>query len=175
MASIKCTNCGAILKTQNPIAPGKKVKCPKCSEAFVVQADEEEQPKKKPAPAPEPEPQEDADNAFAGIGGDEEEAPKKKKGKPAADEDDEPAEGADQDDAPKKGKSKKSADDDEGEEEGDEKPKKKSNKMLFIILGVVFGVLTLLRLRTDRILVLLFRADGRTGSQGFAEELKEIG
>ena len=54
MASIKCTKCGAVLKTQNPIAPGKKVKCPKCTETFVVEAEEEE----KPAPEPEEEKEE---------------------------------------------------------------------------------------------------------------------
>src|SRR5882762_3989475 len=44
MASIKCTNCGAILKTPTEIAPGKKVKCPKCTQTFVVQAEEEVKP-----------------------------------------------------------------------------------------------------------------------------------
>src|ERR1019366_1742961 len=42
----KCTHCGAVMKTANPIAPGKKVKCPKCAQAFVVQ---EEEGEKKPA------------------------------------------------------------------------------------------------------------------------------
>ncbi|MSQ94669.1 MAG: hypothetical protein EXR98_08940 [Gemmataceae bacterium] len=44
MPSITCTNCGAVLKTQAEIPAGKKVKCPKCTQPFVVQA----------AAAPEP-------------------------------------------------------------------------------------------------------------------------
>ena len=44
MPSITCTNCGAVLKTQTAIPAGKKVKCPKCTQPFVVQA----------AAAPEP-------------------------------------------------------------------------------------------------------------------------
>ena len=36
--SFSCTNCGAILKTRNDVA-GKKVKCPKCQEVFVVASD----------------------------------------------------------------------------------------------------------------------------------------
>ena len=125
MASITCTNCGAVLKTQNPIAPGKKVKCPKCSEAFVVQAEEPEPeiPKKK-KPVPEPEPEDDEDGgAFKNMDDAVDESPKpKKRGKTSA-EDDEDA--------------------DEDAEDGDEKPakKKKSNKTLYIILGVVASLL----------------------------------
>ncbi|MBI2808825.1 MAG: hypothetical protein HYX68_27900 [Planctomycetes bacterium] len=46
MPSIKCTNCGAVLKTKDEIPVGKRVKCPKCAQPFVVQADtpEPEQP-----------------------------------------------------------------------------------------------------------------------------------
>lgn len=40
MAAITCTNCNAVLKTKDPIPPGKKVKCPKCNQPFVVPAEE---------------------------------------------------------------------------------------------------------------------------------------
>jgi hypothetical protein len=64
---IKCTNCGAVLKTPTPIAPDKKVKCPKCNETFTVQV-EDAPPPEEPKPAP------------AADGGDDEGAPKKDKG-----------------------------------------------------------------------------------------------
>lgn len=48
MPSIICTNCGATLKTANPVAPGKKLKCPKCTKVFVV-PDEEEPEDEEPA------------------------------------------------------------------------------------------------------------------------------
>jgi|SRR6516164_8662177 len=119
MATIKCTNCGAVLKTQAPVAPGKKVKCPKCQEAFVVQADEEE---KKPVREPE----EEEEEAAGGEGEEEEETPKKK-GKSADDEEGDAAEG-------------------EGEDEEEETPKKKgkgngepkkSNRNLILIIAAV--------------------------------------
>ena len=37
MALVTFTNCGAKLNTKNPMAPGKKVGCPKCKMVFVVQ------------------------------------------------------------------------------------------------------------------------------------------
>ena len=130
MASITCTNCGAVLKTPTEIAPGKKVKCPKCQQAFVVLApkaeEEPEELEEKQAPADEEE--KDAD--------DEDEAPKKKKAK---DDDDEEDEG----EAPKK---KKAKDDDEEDEDdapkkkgkGDDakSPAKKGGSMMYILLGV---------------------------------------
>lgn len=42
--SIKCTHCGAVMKSANPIPAGKKVKCPKCGQAFAVEAEKEENP-----------------------------------------------------------------------------------------------------------------------------------
>lgn len=50
MASIKCTNCGAVLKTQTEIPVGKKVKCPKCAQPFVVQAAAPEPAQPEPNP-----------------------------------------------------------------------------------------------------------------------------
>lgn len=87
MPTIKCTNCGAGLKTAQEIPPGKKVKCPKCNQPFVVQAEDEEKPADEPAGGD--------DNAFSGMGGGEGDANKGK-----------------------------------GE-------KKKSNTMLFVIIGLV--------------------------------------
>jgi hypothetical protein len=48
-ASYTCPNpsCGVTLKTANKVAPGKKVKCPKCGEAFVAEPEQE-----KPAAGP---------------------------------------------------------------------------------------------------------------------------
>ena len=111
MASITCTNCGAVLKTKDPVPPGKKVKCPKCEKPFVVQAEEEEAGVAAGEPPDE--------NPFATDG-----PAKKGKGK-ADDEGDEGEGGGGDDDAPKKGKGK----------DGD---KKKSNTTLIaIIVGVV--------------------------------------
>ena len=42
MGTLTCTKCGASLKTKAPVAPGKKMKCPKCEEVFVVEDKEEE-------------------------------------------------------------------------------------------------------------------------------------
>ena len=73
MASfVVCAKCGAKLTTKSPIAPGKKMKCPKCKEVFVVAEAEDEA----------------ADEEVEG--GDEEETPKKKKPAKAkqADDDD---------------------------------------------------------------------------------------
>src|SRR5204863_164058 len=113
MPNIKCTNCGAVLKTPTAIAPGKKVKCPKCNEPFIVQADEEV---KKPAPEPE----EEEGGAFKDLAGSGGDAPSpKKKGKPAkGDEDDDAADGESED----------------GEDGESKKGKKKSNKNLILII-----------------------------------------
>jgi hypothetical protein len=48
---INCPDCGATLKSSNPMPAGKKVKCPKCGKGFEVRAeDDEENPRpKKPA------------------------------------------------------------------------------------------------------------------------------
>jgi hypothetical protein len=35
-----CPDCGATLKSSNPMPPGKKVKCPKCGKAFTVAEDD---------------------------------------------------------------------------------------------------------------------------------------
>src|SRR5262245_159572 len=96
MANIKCTNCGAILKTQAPVPPGKKVKCPRCQEGFVVAAEEEE---KKPAPEPEEEEEKEEQEEAADDDGEEEEETPAKKGKSGEDDDEE--EDADEE-APKK-------------------------------------------------------------------------
>lgn len=111
MPSITCTHCGAILKTKDPIPPGKKVKCPKCAQAFVVAAEEE-----LVSAVPDEIEEEPAEGA-----GDEEVAPAKKgKPGPSGDGDEDGAEGADEDETPKK----------KGKVDGD----KKSNKTLIIII-----------------------------------------
>jgi phage FluMu protein Com len=122
MPNIKCTNCGAVLKTPTAIAPGKKVKCPKCNEPFIVQADEEE----KPAPEPE----EDEGAAFKGLGGgggDDDAPAPKKKGKPAKGDDDEGAADGESEDG------------DDGASKKKGKPKSKTG----LIIGIVAAVLLL--------------------------------
>ena len=129
MPSITCTNCGAVLKTKDPVPPGKKVKCPKCSEVFETAAEEEA------AEGAEPEEKEN------GI---QEEPKPKTKGKAAAakdDDDDGGGDDDDDDDAPKKGKGK-----------GGDKPKK-SNTMLIVIIVVVV-VLSVASVRAARSCVL---------------------
>ncbi|MBI1914248.1 MAG: hypothetical protein HYS12_05860 [Planctomycetes bacterium] len=71
VVKIDCPECGATLKPAKPLTPGKKVRCPKCDNVFVVPGaeDEEEQEaparkaktaagkaSRKPAPAEEPAP-----------------------------------------------------------------------------------------------------------------------
>ena len=38
--TIKCTECGAVMKTATPVPAGKRVKCPKCGKPFTVAAEE---------------------------------------------------------------------------------------------------------------------------------------
>src|SRR2546428_8720790 len=70
VAKIDCPECGATLKPAKPLRPGKKVRCPKCDNVFVVPGGEDEDEEvparktkaaagkvtRKPAPAPEPPP-----------------------------------------------------------------------------------------------------------------------
>jgi hypothetical protein len=139
MAVIKCTNCGAVLKPKDPIAPGKKVKCPKCLQAFIVQADETDTPA-QPATIPPPPPMQDAEEPFGeGIG-----APEPKQGKGKRDD----LNFGDDDETPtRKGKGGGRRDDDDGDDDrGKKKGKggdapKKSNTLL--IVGIIVGVLLL--------------------------------
>lgn len=107
-ATIVCTNCGAKLTLKAAVAPGKKINCPKCKKAFVVEDDEE------------PEEQE-----IDETGDEEEETRPTKKSTKAAkkktDEDD-----ADDDEDEKPAKKKKSD------------PKKKSSVGLIVgVVGVL--------------------------------------
>jgi phage FluMu protein Com len=108
-ATVVCTHCGAKLTLKSAIAPGKKVNCPKCKKAFVVEDDEE----------PE-------DEETAAESGDEAPPPKKQK-KAAKKDDDEPDDDhADDDDDEKPAKKKKP------------EPKKKSSAGLILgIVGVL--------------------------------------
>ena len=48
-----CPECGVKLKRNNPVEPGKKLKCPECSTVFTVRAATKAEPAKAPvAPAP---------------------------------------------------------------------------------------------------------------------------
>lgn len=76
MASLTCPSCGSILKTKDPVPPGKKVKCPKCGTVFAA-------PPEEPAEAPPPAPAKE-ENAFADLGAGQAEEKPKKKVKPSA-------------------------------------------------------------------------------------------
>jgi hypothetical protein len=86
VAKIDCPECGATLKPAKPLTPGKKVRCPKCANVFVVPGAEDEEDEvparktkaaagkasRKSAPAEEPPPPPTAkpvDNEEGGIYG----------------------------------------------------------------------------------------------------------
>src|SRR5262245_27630178 len=56
-----CPECGAQLRPANPVAPGKKLRCPECDTVFAVPAAAEK--KKAAQPAPAAPPGRDADEA----------------------------------------------------------------------------------------------------------------
>jgi uncharacterized Zn finger protein (UPF0148 family) len=52
ISRLSCPDCGTVLRPAKPVAPGKKVKCPKCELVFVALDDEDEEddaPRRKPA------------------------------------------------------------------------------------------------------------------------------
>lgn len=52
ISRLSCPDCGTVLRPAKPVAPGKKVKCPKCELVFVAVEDEEDEddaPRRKPA------------------------------------------------------------------------------------------------------------------------------
>jgi hypothetical protein len=49
-----CPECGAQLRPANPVAPGKKLRCPKCDTVFAVPAAAEKKKAAQPAPAAAP-------------------------------------------------------------------------------------------------------------------------
>src|SRR5437867_3729150 len=56
LTKLNCPECGTVMRPKSPVAPGKKVKCPKCETIFVARDDDEieeldEAPAKKKAPA----------------------------------------------------------------------------------------------------------------------------
>ena len=117
MPSIQCTHCGAVLKTPNVIAPGKKVKCPKCAEMFIVEAGAEA-------------PDEGGQQAVT--------AQPKKPAKASPDADEGVAEGT----PPPKGKRRLDRDDEDDPDRSVKNPGKKSNTLLFLLLGGGFLFLT---------------------------------
>src|SRR5207245_10769449 len=59
-----CPECGAQLRPANPVAAGKKLRCPKCDTVFAVPAAADKKEKKKAAqPAPATAPARDDDDA----------------------------------------------------------------------------------------------------------------
>lgn len=146
-----CPECDKVLKSANPIAPGKKVKCPSCGTVFapavkpaapkMTSAEETvELPRTKPAAQgkstkPEPFAEDDEQPAAKPKGV----QARKPAPKPAVDVDDD-------DDEPPLNVKKKRRPRDESEDD-EERPrrraKKKSSAGLFIILGLVVVVLGL--------------------------------
>src|SRR5438093_13724534 len=55
-----CPECGAQLRPANPVAPGKKLRCPKCDTVFAVPATAEKKKTAQPAPAAAPAGDDDA-------------------------------------------------------------------------------------------------------------------
>ncbi len=54
MPNFSCPNCQKVLKSSNPIAPGKKIRCPKCTKIFVMpESDEEAITATKPSAGPQ--------------------------------------------------------------------------------------------------------------------------
>jgi len=80
--TVTCPKCATVLKSPGPVPPGKKIRCPKCGEAFTPPSRDPAEaetlqipPGGPPAAAARSEPRE---NAFAGLG--DEPAPRAKKG-----------------------------------------------------------------------------------------------
>lgn len=137
--ALKCTHCGAVLKPKNPIAAGKKVKCPKCEKAFVVEDEEEPEEEEAEEEAEKDEDEEESSedegdgDEDADGGGDDEEADE--------DEDEKPKKKGKEDTKAKKKKGK-ADDDDDDDDDDDEKPKKKKGGS-GLLLGIIGGVLLL--------------------------------
>lgn len=138
--STVCDHCDAKLKLKNPDLEGKKIKCPKCGEAFVVVAAAAASPVKKPV---KKKPADDDDMDFMNVDADDYDSP--------VDED----EDQDDDDAPR-GRRRPVA------RGGKKKTKKKSKKgsgdsaqvikilaLVLVALGVLggggFAMMTLLK------------------------------
>jgi phage FluMu protein Com len=149
---LKCTHCGATLKTGSKIAPGKKVKCPKCAKLFTVEPDEDEEAVTETEEfAPPQNDSTDEDEApktkkSAKVRDEEEDEDEKPKSKrPAKARDDEDEE--DEDEKPKSKRSAKARDDDDEDDDApkkkgkdrsdDDKPKKKTGMIVGIVLGVL--------------------------------------
>ena len=97
MNTVECPECGKALKTANPIAPGKKVRCPGCKEIFTMPAAKAASStavRTKSAPPP-PRPSVDDDDDLP--------RPKRKR----RDEEDDELDDEDEDDRPRKKKKKK--------------------------------------------------------------------
>jgi hypothetical protein len=131
--SVTCPQCRATLKSANPIAAGKKVKCPKCARTFEAPALEDAAAvSTAPMPVGAVAKVSDADVPEVEVSAEDEEAPRR----PPQEDDDEPR--------PSK---KRRRDDDEDDERGpSRKAKRKKGGMGWVMLGggVVGGGLLLL-------------------------------
>lgn len=111
MAKITCTACGESWKPSKPVAPGKRVRCPECSEIFVV-ADDDAEP--------------DAPRSRRSAG--QIEAPRRRKG-PVAEQ------ASGEDDAPRR---RRPRDDDDYDDERPRKGNKPAGKR-GLLIGLIAG------------------------------------
>ena len=115
--SIQCGHCEAILKSSAPVPPGKKIKCPKCAQVFLVRATEITS---KPKPAVKIVDDEDVPE----MDEEEDEKPVKKKRRV--------------DDEPRSGRGRREEDDEDSVDVPKRKRKKKkagSPLLLILLLG----------------------------------------
>lgn len=54
LSKLVCPECDKVLRPTNPVAPGKKVRCPKCETVFVARAEEEDEDEEDDRPARKP-------------------------------------------------------------------------------------------------------------------------
>jgi phage FluMu protein Com len=153
--SFKCPHCGKLLRTASAPAPGKKIKCPACTEPFLPKingAAASTAIQKKPAVKAPPPPDDDDDE-------DEDRPAKARKAAPPLKAKRRPDDDDEDDDRPRKrGRDDDDDEDDDDrprgrrddEEDDDERARKKKKKgkaqksKLPLILGLVGGVLVLL-------------------------------
>jgi hypothetical protein len=124
-----CPHCGGRFGLKNPQLVGKKMKCPKCQTAFVVQPPEDEVAEVEPLPSPKRASPRDEDQRVTA-----------KPSKKIRDEADEPVRDQDEDDGdrPRK-KNDRRERDDEDEDDRPRKKKKKKKKQSSALLWVGIG------------------------------------
>jgi predicted Zn finger-like uncharacterized protein len=123
LVSVECPNCGAPLKVKEAGDEAREVRCPKCKEAFVVEAREDEPPTARKKRAP--------------VQAEEDDSPRpRRRGAPPREEDED-------DSTPLKNKRRGARAREEDEEEGrtgKRKKKQKAGRSQLVLLGIAAGV-----------------------------------